>query len=249
MLIRHDKSAYNELKDTKCDDATYQEFLRAFDTKPHAPETQALARKIKETFALGVSDAQTPLGKEEGKAAVITGEKLRAEHEVPDVVFVSPYVRTRKTLESLTKGWPELANVKTVEEDRIREQEHGLSLIYNDWRAFQSLHPEQYFLHAQEGKYWYRYPQGENVADVRLRNRSWVDTLVRDYSEKKVLVVTHHLTILALRANFERMGEKEFIHLDEHEKPINCGVTLYRGNPAKGKDGKLELDYYNKKYY
>ncbi len=60
-----------------------------------------------------------------------------------------------------------------------------------------------------------------------------------------VLVVTHHVTILAVRATLERLSPEEFIKLDEHEKPLNCGVTIYRGIPDKGKDGQLELMDYN----
>lgn len=138
---------------------------------------------------------------------------------------------------------------KKNNDERIREQEHGLSILYNDWRVFQTLHPEQKLLREQEGRYWYRYPQGENVADVRLRTHNWMGTLIRDFAEKKVLVVTHHLTILSLRANFERLDENGFLHLDEHEAPINCGVTVYRGNPNKGTNGKLELEAYNQKFY
>ena len=58
-----------------------------------------------------------------------------------------------------------------------------------------------------------------------------------------------YLNILAVRANLERFDAAEFIRLDEKDKPINCGATLYLGKPDKGKDGKLELEYYNKKYY
>ena len=100
-----------------------------------------------------------------------------------------------------------------------------------------------------KGPYWYRYPQGENVPDVRDRNRSWTTTLTRDFVGKKVLAVTHHLNILATRANLERLGECEFTRLDEEDKPINCGVTLYRCDPTKGKNGHLVLEYYNRKLY
>jgi IS5 family transposase len=61
--------------------------------------------------------------------------------------------------------------------------------------------------------------------------------------------VTHHLTILSFRANYERLSPEEFIRLDEHEKPVNCGITVYRGDPNQGKDGKLVLQIYNKKFY
>jgi len=74
---------------------------------------------------------------------------------------------------------------------------------------------------------------------------------VRDFHDQNVLVVTHHLTILGMRANLERFDADEFLRIDKEEKPINCGVTIYKGNPKLGKDGqgKLELLAYNSKLY
>jgi len=63
------------------------------------------------------------------------------------------------------------------------------------------------------------------------------------------MAITHHLTILATRANFERMGPEDFLHLDEHEKPVNCGVTRYVGKAMLGSRGRLELEEYNRRYY
>src|SRR5581483_10344401 len=111
------------------------------------------------------------------------------------------------------------------------------------------MHPEQYELRKMQGAYWYRHPQGESVDDVRERNRSLISTLVREYSEQDVWLITHHLTKLSLRANLERFGEEEFLRLDSEEKPVNCGVTIYRGDPALGRDGKLVLDKYNQQLY
>jgi len=249
MLIRHDKSAYNVLKTEKRKYPLYQKFLAACRVDPCGAKTIKLAREVQKKFALRVSDCDTPLDSSEGHQAEITGKELRERFELPDVIFVSPYKRTLLTLELITKKWPELANVKTYKDERIREQEHGLALLYNDWRVFEALHPEQKMLRDQEGPYWYRYPQGENVPDVRLRNKSWTATVIREFPEKKVMAVTHHLSILATRADLERLDADEFIRLDEKEKPINCGVTLYRGNPALGKNGKLVLEFYNRKYY
>ena len=261
-LIRHDTSAYNVLRDEKRGDPLYQEFLELYKENEKRPlldqlRLSRLASQIQERFALKVGDAETPLADKEGTQAYQTGVALSSTEsvcgikatEIPDVIFVSPYERARLTLEHLIRGWPELASVETYEEERIREQEHGLSLLYNDWRVFHVLHPEQKTLYKQEGPYWYRYPQGENVPDVRDRNRSWLNTLVRDFAGKKVLAVTHHLNILAMRANLERLGEQEFIRLDTEEKPINCGVTTYEGVPNQGKDGRLLLKSYNVKYY
>lgn len=247
-LVRHDVSAYNQLKITRSKDVDYQKFLELFDKDPECSKTKAMAEEMSRIFSLGRGDHNTPLANDGIQAATV-GANLKKEIDLPDVIFVSPYLRTRETLKKIIEGWPELANVKIVEDERIREQEHGLASLYNDWKVFYTFYPEQKKLYDLSGEYWYRWPQGENVPDVRLRIKSWFDTLVRDYSEKKVLVITHHLTILALRANLERYSADDFIKLNETDKPINVGATLYKGDPTQGKDGKLILDYYNKKLY
>jgi broad specificity phosphatase PhoE len=249
MLIRHDTSAYNVLRDAKKGDPLYELFLQEFEKSSNSETVKNLAYRVQKKYALGVGDADTPLADAEGRQAFRTGEELAFKEPLPDIIFVSPYQRALHTLKHIVRGWPQLANVKIFEEERVREQEHGLALIYNDWRVFHTLHPDQGRLYKQEGPYWYRYPQGESVPDVRDRNRSFLTTLTRDFAEKRILVITHHLNILAMRANLERLGAAQFTRLDEEEKPINCGVTKYVGNPNIGLKGRLELEYYNLKYY
>jgi broad specificity phosphatase PhoE len=248
-LIRHDTSSYNALRQKKEDSPLYQSFKKAYDANPESPETIRLATELKDAFALGVGDHDTPLAEDAGWQARAVGEKLKGVIKLPDMIFVSPYLRTHLTLEKLIEGWPELSDVKIKEDERIREQDHGLALIYNDWRIFNTLYPDQKKLYDIQGEYWYRYPQGENVPDVRERVRSWLGAVVRDYAEKNILAVTHHLTILSIRANLERLSGEEFIRLDHEEKPINGGVTIYRGNPKLGSNGRLILEVYNLKLY
>ena len=249
IFIRHGESAYNALKKKKESHPVYKEFRCAFEENPKGILTMGLAEKALEIFALPDGDNGTPLTDRGRCQARSTGAGMAAVFEKPDVIFVSPHVRTRDTLCGLVEGWPALAGAKTYEEVRIREQEHGVSLLYNDKYLFQAFHPEQVRLQAMEGRYWYRYPQGENVPDVQLRIGAWINTLIREFTGRRVLVVTHHLCILAIRATIERFGADEFLELDEKEKPLNCGVTVYRESPKKGRDGKLELVSYNKKYY
>jgi len=246
-LVRHAPSAYNALREFKSRDAGYQEFSAAFTADPESDETRELALAMAQRFSLEVSDAETPLVDPEGLQPFEVGRALAEFEEIslPDVVFVSPYLRATETLRHLQRGWPELADVSVVEDERLREQEHGLVTLCNDWRVFHALHPEERRSRILHGPYWYRFPGGESVADMRERNRSWITTLIREYSEKRVLVVTHHLNIIATRANLERFGEKRFMEIDQHEKPINCGVTYYRGNPDVGEDGHLELVHSN----
>ena len=251
LLVRHDVSAYNVLREKKAKSRLYHEFLDFFTTDPTSEQTKALAVAVKAEFALGVGDAETTLLDIESHRAEEVGLALRTRHplKLPHVIFVSPYRRTLLTLEGLKRGWPELGEVKVVVDERIREQEHGLANLYNDWRVFHILHPEQATLYGIEGPYWYRYPQGESIPDVRERNRSWINTVTRDFAEKRILVITHHLNILALRANLERWGAEKFIEIDENDKPINCGVTAYRGNPELGTNGRFQLEYYNRRLH
>jgi len=249
ILIRHDVSAYNVLRARKEADPLYRRFVELFEGAPDSRETRKLARQLWKKYRLNCSDAETPLVDDEAKQAQKTGRGIKKHLCLPDIILVSPYRRAKDTLRGLTKGWPELSGVKTLEEERIREQEHGLATLYNDWRIFQTLHPEQRFLYEQEGSYRYRYPQGENVPDVRIRGALMVDTFVREYPEKTVMCVCHHLNILAMRANLERLNEEQFLHLDKKDKPINCGVTVYRGHPELGKKGRLILELYNEKFY
>jgi broad specificity phosphatase PhoE len=250
MLIRHDTSAYNVLRAKKNQDPVHARFVEEFEKDPTSKKTVNLAKTVHKKYALGVSDANTLLADKEGCQAFDTGKSLRKlKTEIPDVIFVSPYLRAKLTLEHIIRGWPALHKVRVHEEDRIREQDHGLSLLYNDWRVFHTFHPDQRLLYKLMGPYWYTYPQGENVPDVRARNRSMLTTLTRDFAGERVLMVTHHLNILAMRANLERWDEKMFIYKDENEKPINSGVTLYRGYPNKGTNGWLMLEYYNRKLY
>lgn len=247
MLIRHDTSEYNVLRDKKKLDSDYLNFLEAWDRDSHSEETRKLAMIVKNKFSLNVGDARTKLADKDGKKAFETGVALSKKCKVPDVIFVSPYNRTKLTLEHLMRGWKKLKKVQVFEEERIREQEHGIANLYNDWRVFHALNPDQRELYQIEKSYWYRYPQGESVPDVRARIRNFMTTLSRDWNNKNVLLITHHLSILAFRAHMERLSADEFIWLDEKDKPINCGVTLYKGHENLGKNGKLLLEYYNKR--
>jgi broad specificity phosphatase PhoE len=249
VIVRHGESEYNILRDRKKTDARYQEFVREFEQDYQSPATIRLAHEIKDKYSLSEGDAATQLTENGILMSIETGKRLRGMIGIPHVIFVSPYHRTISTLNAIRTEWSELYDVKTVFEDRIREKEHGLSVVYNDWRVFQVLHPEQKLLHDVQGEYWYQHPQGESISQVRERIRSFLSTLGREYSGQRVMLVTHHLTLLAIRGILERLSPEGFIQLDSNDKPVNCGVTIYEGNPIAGKDGRLELKQYNVKLY
>ena len=250
VIIRHGLSTYNDLRNQKAEDLEYREFKKQFARDHRSPETRVLAESIRKRFALGVSDFETPLSMAGWEQSYRLGSRLNAAAPAPDVIYISPYRRTRQTLAGMLRGGFDTGSAKIVHgEDRIREQEHGLALLFNDWRVFQTFYPEQKDFQDLQGPYWYQYPQGESVSQVRDRIRSFMSTLVREHGGQTVYLVSHHLTMLSIRANLERLTPKQFIDLDNNDKPINCGVTIYRGDPGAGGNGKLELAGYNMRLY
>jgi broad specificity phosphatase PhoE len=248
-MIRHAPSNYNGLKTLKEKDRLYQVFKGQFDKNHRSPITKILACYLKNKYALNIGDCDTELGGNAELIAHDTGVGLKETISVPDIIYLSPYLRTKSTYKFICTGWPELIHVPVFEDERLREQEHGIANLFNDWRIFFTYYPEQKDLYNYEGAYWYQYPQGENVPLVRERSRSLLGTFIREFSEQRVMTITHHLSILAQMANLERWDHKKFLDYDNNKKPLNCGVTHYLGHPEKGKSGKLELDFYNRIFY
>jgi broad specificity phosphatase PhoE len=249
LLIRHAESKYNNLKKLKDADADYVRFCTLFEKDRSDPELQPLADMLRKRHSLNCSDRDLPITPAGEAQARTTGRQMgELGVNTPDVIFVSPYLRTEQTLRLLQEGWPALRNATVYREERIREKDHGLGVLYNDSKIYFLKHPEQYELRELQGEYDYRWLGGENIPDVRQRNLSWITTITREFAGKRVMAITHHLTILATRANFERLSPEAFLHLDKNDKPVNCGVTRYIGNPNRGSRGKLELYEYNRLY-
>jgi broad specificity phosphatase PhoE len=248
-FVRHAESEYNVLRAKKEQDPLYQTFLAEYNSQHNPDYVKGLAREVERKFSLQCSDRDTKITANGKRMAYLTGQALPEEINLPDVVFVSPYLRAVHTYEQLCWAWPQLKQIKFYFDERLRELDHGLSLLYNDWRVFFTFHPEQRRLRELLGEYDYRYPNGENVPDVRMRVRDWRSTVIREFHDRNVLVISHHITLLSFRADQERLSPQEYKRLDKEEKPINCGVTIYDGIPDKGRQGRLALSCYNRRLY
>jgi broad specificity phosphatase PhoE len=198
-----------------------------------------------------MSDARTPLSDIGWQQAEKTGAGLRDHLDLPDIVYHSDYLRTQQTYEGICRGWPELKNVKKSIDSRIREQEHGLLTLFNDKWLYFAYNPQDALLYRKDGKFYFRFANGENKHDVLTRVWQFYSKLIRDHSGQKVLVIAHHITILAHRANQENWSAEQFLAADENERPSNCGVSTYEGDLAASpeKGGKLVLKEYNRVYY
>ncbi len=257
-LVRHGESEYNILKALKAVDPMYQEFKAEYekwdrrmkasknwlDELPHKKLID-LARQVNGKYSLGCSDPDTKLTAYGVWQAQQTGKTLVDIIEPPDVVFCSPYERTKQTFENVAMFCPQLKTAKFYEEDRIRELEHGLATVYNDWRVFHVFHPEQKVLFDITGSYDYCFPNGENIARGRDRIRRWFDKLVREFAGKKVWAFSHHLTILTIVGLYDHWDRDTFIEWDKNRVPPNLSVTTF----CSTNTGKPKLTEYGKVHY
>lgn len=303
-FIRHGQSVYNTGKPEDNPDKfpefvalheLYKKEFAELDAERVAngafpsKELRAMALRMVPKIAPNFNDFDTPLSDEGIRQAIVTGRELPKVAPLPSTIYVSPYIRTRRTLECLMEGWPELADVKVVEDDRIREHEHGKKPLYNVEEVFYPLNPQEALMKKLSTQYEHKYDGGESILDVRQRTRSFIEMLIREHGgsietfkdlliektegstlgdimaklgltpdtkPEDVMIITHNFTILSLRANLERWTREDFLRNKKTQKPVNCGVTIYRGqrpdqNDKGGKKGKLVLDprEYNMKLY
>ncbi len=278
-LIRHAESEYNRLKVIATQWESFQEFHKCFKADFYAdakaripkddldlqvleglwpsPELHALAMAYyREIRALmkGVSDFDTPITDLGREQALETGRNIADVIPKPDVIYVSPYLRPHQTLDAILEGAPsDWKDIPQWENESIREQEHGMNTVFNDWRLSYVFDPMEMIHAVKQGEYAYRFRGGESKYDVRDRSSRFLGRTFRKHRGENVLAVTHHLTILSTLAEVLHWNRAKFMEWDEKHKPANCGVTIFRrkeGVSRTGKDMlKLAPEDYNRKLY
>jgi len=157
-----------------------------------------------------------------------------ASDQRPDVIVSSPYVRAVETARSLVAA--AALGVEIVADERLREREFGvLDLLTH--RGIVRHHPLEAERRQRIGKFYYRPPGGESWVDVALRLRSLRDSLVREYPERRVLLVTHEVPIIITRYLVEKLDEDAALELSRSGRLANCSLTTY-----VRADGELRLD-------
>lgn len=97
--------------------------------------------------------------------------------------------------------------------------------------------------HKERDGFFWKPPSGESMADVALRLGRLLDTLHRECSDKRVVVVCHGETMWAMRVRLERMTQSRFAQLDgseaAHDRIHNCQIIHYtRRDPETGAMGR-----------
>jgi broad specificity phosphatase PhoE len=170
-------------------------------------------------------DADVPLsptGREQAGAvgAWLTGLK---PEERPEVVVVSPYLRTRQTAELALAG----TGIPAVVDERLRDRELGVLDLLTG-RGVQARLPDEYARRARLGKFYYRPPGGESWADVLLRLRALLRELRADHPGGRVLLVGHEATVLLVRYLAETLSEAELMAVARATAVANCSISTWR---------------------
>jgi broad specificity phosphatase PhoE len=72
-----------------------------------------------------------------------------------------------------------------------------------------------------------------------------LDTMTREYSRERVLIVAHQVIVNCFRYLLERMDEATILTQDRSGDVPNCSVTSYAFDPTLGKRGKLGVRLVN----
>jgi broad specificity phosphatase PhoE len=149
------------------------------------------------------------------------------DRERPDVVLSSPYVRAVDTATTVLSA----ANldVKVHQDERLRERELGiLDLLTRD--GVKARYPDEFRRRQRLGKFYHRPPGGESWVDVALRLRSLRDSIGREHSGRRVMLVTHEVVIVLMRYLLEDLTEAQALALGGG-RIANCSLTKYITRP------------------
>jgi broad specificity phosphatase PhoE len=209
-------------------------------TSAETDAMQEMARDLRHNPALDEADHTISLSGEGAIEAINTGyalyRRMFEKHSVfkdgfinsPDVIFCSPYARTSETLKIIQNYCPPLQEIEVIYDDRLREQNVGVIDGYGDYFIFFALHPDQEMLFKRKGLYYYKFPNGEDVPDVRLRIKGWLHEVRQKYAGKRVMVISHGNVLLCIRCELEKNWlSEEWLNLNKNAFISNCSATLY----------------------
>jgi len=275
-FVRHLESTYNEYKQTISTNTDYQEFINTQDIL----RKKELAHKLLEDFFEQVGiDYETWLsqaGHTQWEQLSLSYAELIHNHpeSFPDIIYVSPYIRTRWTLYYLLKNiqWLNMDFKELIDEDklkdliiwsfngrticikvdeRIRERDHGSnvapSFIRDFWDGEKWFH-DLLTKKQREKIYYYTSPAGgESQVYTNARAKDFLLRAHEKYKFKNILCVGHHLQILWSIQSISWWSFETFYTLNEMRRPENGSFTILSQIPKTetGSEDKFRISWYN----
>ena len=176
----------------------------------------------------------TDRGRQQAEQAGIWIRENLAQLLPFDHCYTSEYVRAMETAALLglplpPKGWFTALN--------LRERDWGEQDVMTMTERMER-YGENYAKRDVDRLYW-KPVNGESIAEVCLRLYRVLDTLHRDCSDGRVLIVCHGDIIRSFRLMLERMSQDEFHSMststNPHDRTHNCSIFHYtRRDPNTG---------------
>jgi broad specificity phosphatase PhoE len=186
-------------------------------------------------IALQERDMDVPLSARGERQAEALGRWLAdLGRRRPTVVLASPYLRACETAR-IAATTADL-RVPVHLDERLREREFGL-LDGLTTGGIAARFPAEAERRAKVGKFYHRPPGGESWADVGLRVRSALDTVVREHPGERVMVVAHQVVVHMFRYVLEHLTEAEVLAMSRSRELANCSVTTFVRQRGRRTDG------------
>jgi broad specificity phosphatase PhoE len=199
------------------------------------------------TVPINERDADLPLTDLGRAQAADLGRRLAADP--PQIVFCSPYLRTRDTLDIALStahdhGAPHPRTIPVHYDERLRDRETGAWEMLTE-AALRRKYPEDISRREHVGRYYFRPPCGENFPDVQLRVRSLLTEALPAAAGRHLLLVGHDAIVLMLRMIIDPLDEAQFLDLLATNGPVgNCAVTRWDTDP-RTRPPRLRLTHAN----
>ena len=187
------------------------------------------------TVPIAERDADLPLTDLGRAQAADLGQRLATQP--PQLVYCSPYLRTRDTLAialatAHEHGAPHPAAIPVIHDERLRDRETGAWEMLTE-AALRRKYPEDIARREHVGHYYFRPPCGENFPDVQLRIRSVLAEALPAAAGRHLLIVAHDAIVLMLRMILDPLDETAFLDLWARQGAVtNCSITRWEADPA-----------------
>lgn len=127
-----------------------------------------------------------------------------------DLIFTSPLGRAKETAETVAKT----KGLEVIPDERLLEINFG---------KFEGVPGGSQEYQSAKREFFKRYPEGESYFDIAYRVYDFLYMLKREYSDKKVLVVSHGGVCRIIHNYFIGMENEEFA---KFAFP-NCGIEEF----------------------
>ncbi|WP_066319928.1 histidine phosphatase family protein [Bacillus sp. FJAT-29814] len=188
---------------------------------------------VDRTVMAHTHDSQHSLTELGFKQAAITAEFMKPLLNEKTVLYSSPYLRTKQTAAAIRALLPE--QVPFFENPLIREWELGN--LYD----FNNRTPEAKKEYKAAGQFYFRFQNGESLADVYLRATMFMNTVVDRLKKQEryenIVVVTHAAFMHMLLAFLMNTPVEDLLDF----KPIENAAVL--------KINEVEGDYQYEKIF